>query len=189
MSKKFFIRVKVDRKGEIDTEQSAKEFADFLGEESTPVKKSIKEEPSKVDIAETVFGMFDQLEEEIESRKTPIVEEEEQPISFTTQKEVDGFNELSELLHSDDVAGTMLEQLTGENLDLDEEESFDVLKADPPQAILQEEIDIADVSAQKALVELEESINEEIELDPIMSQYVDRLRLLNSGVFYDRPKP
>ena len=105
MSNKKTFFVKVNEKGEID-KQSAKEFADFLGEETKPVKKSLREEPSKVDIAETVFGMFDQLEEEIESRKTPIVEEEEKPISFTTQKEVDGFNELSEILHSDDVAGT-----------------------------------------------------------------------------------
>ena len=66
--KTFFVRV--DKDG-IDTKQSAKEFADFLGEETKPTKRSIKEEPSKVDVAETVFGMFDQLESEIESQKTP----------------------------------------------------------------------------------------------------------------------
>ncbi len=174
--KTFFVRV--DKDG-IDAKQSAKEFADFLGEETTTVRKTIKDELSKVDIAETVFGMFDELEAEIESRKTPVVEEEEKPISFTTQEEVDGFNELSEILHSDDVAGTMLEQLTGVSLDLDEEETFDGHMIDPPQAILQEEI----VSPE--IQELEESINQEIEHDPTMSQYVDRVRLSNKGVEFD----
>ena len=176
-SKKTFF-VKVNKKGEIDTKQSAKDFADFLSEDTTPVNQFTKEEQNKVEIAETVFDMFEQLEEEIESRKTSRVEEEvkEEPIVFDTQQEVDGFNELSEVLFSDDVAGTMIEQLTGEKLELDNE-SFDGLKTDPPQAVLQDEIELAESVAEEVKIQLDES-------DP-MSKYVDRIRVSNSATdFY-----
>lgn len=171
--KTFFVRV--DKKGEIDTKKSAKEFTDFLGKDTTLVQRSIKEESTKVEVAETVFGMFDELEAEFKSHKTPVVEEEQEqePIIFETQKEVDGFNELSEVLYSEDVAGKVLEQLTGEKLDLDQE-PFDI-KVDTPQAVLQEESNLEE--AESVTIQLDEN-------DP-MSKYVDRIRVSNQGVEID----
>ena len=110
----FFLRTNEKKK----PQRFDKGFTDFLDEETSEeevvlVEDTVPEETSiNYEVADTVFGMFDQLEEQLESikAKTP-TPQPEPPTSFEKQAEVDEYNDLSDMLFAEDVAGAALERL------------------------------------------------------------------------------
>ena len=110
----FFLRTNTEK----ETPRFGKAFTEFLDEETSEEVVSVTEDtvPEETsinyEVADTVFGMFDQLEEQLDAikAKTP-TPQPEPPTSYEKQAEVDEYNDLSDMLFAEDVAGAALERL------------------------------------------------------------------------------